>query len=220
MVVFTPSPFAFLEMQFEGSAGAVELGEAAFGEAPEALDAVDMDLALGEGIALLAVFLDPQVLVEAVVDEPGIAAPAVADHGGLQRDMAPDKPLQCGLCGILDDLGEDPAAALDDAEDGLLVGAAPHLSRPEPAPGTRGAEPALIDLYGAAELVLETGLVRVNALAEDAEIAVHRVAVEAQNLRRLRRRQIGAEGLLDFSQPIGRQPILFVHLITLSQGDR
>ena len=80
-------------MKLEGSTCAVELGQAAFGEAPEALDAVDMDVSVGEGVALLAVLLDAQMLLVAPVDKPRITAPSVADDSGFAGDVTSDKSL-------------------------------------------------------------------------------------------------------------------------------
>ena len=53
--VFAPAPLAFLEVEFEVCAGSVELGQPPFGEGPEALDAIDVDVraAVGRGDAVL-----------------------------------------------------------------------------------------------------------------------------------------------------------------------
>lgn len=46
---------AFLQVQVEGRLGqAIELGQTAFGEAPEAFDAIDVVVAFGEMIAAVA----------------------------------------------------------------------------------------------------------------------------------------------------------------------
>jgi hypothetical protein len=107
-------------MEFEGSSGSVEHCEASFGDAPEAFDAVEMDLALGERVALLSVLGDPLVLLGAVVDQAGLAAPSVADDRGVAGDMAQGKSLYRRPCRIPDDIGEDPPAALDEPQDRLL----------------------------------------------------------------------------------------------------
>jgi hypothetical protein len=73
-------------MQGEVRRHAVELGEAAFGEAPEALDAVYMDAVLGKVLRLV----DPEVAVVADIDEAVVTRPAVGDEDGVQRDVAPD----------------------------------------------------------------------------------------------------------------------------------
>lgn len=143
-MVFAPSPFTFLKMQLEGAGGSVDFGQPAFGEAPETLDAVDVDLALCERITLLGVRLDPQMLVIADIHEAGIPAPTITNDRGLQGHATPNKPFLCGLACILDDLSEDPAAALDNTKDGRLVGAAPDLPEPELTAGPGGSEPALI----------------------------------------------------------------------------
>jgi hypothetical protein len=92
-VVFAPSPLTVFEVELEGSAGSIELCEAAFDEAPEALDAVDMHLAVREGIADLAVLFDAQVLFIAIVDQTRLTAPAIGDDSGIARDVTPDKSL-------------------------------------------------------------------------------------------------------------------------------
>ena len=51
-----------------------ESGESSFGETPEALDAVDVVELLGEDVLPV---LDPEVLVEAQIDQAVIACPAI-----------------------------------------------------------------------------------------------------------------------------------------------
>ena len=52
----------------------MELDEAVFGVAPEALDSVDVVGAEGK---LIFPMIDPSILVEAQIDQPVVAAPAV-----------------------------------------------------------------------------------------------------------------------------------------------
>jgi hypothetical protein len=64
----------FFEMEVEGMFGdAVELEQAAFGEAPEAFDAVDVLWSAGELVVGVA---DPEVLVEAEIDQAVVTSPA------------------------------------------------------------------------------------------------------------------------------------------------
>ena len=73
------SPFGFLEVQVKGVLGeALELRQADLGQPPEALDAVDVNGALGE---LVAGMIDAEVAV-AEVDQAVVAAPAVGVDDG------------------------------------------------------------------------------------------------------------------------------------------
>ncbi len=100
----------FLEVQFEGFGGyAIELGEPPLGVVPERLDAVDMVLAPGE---LVVAVVDPEVLVEADVDQAVVTPPAVGVNDGAGVDLAPDHRLQRGFRTVGDDLGIDLALAL------------------------------------------------------------------------------------------------------------
>ena len=123
----------------EGVLGeALELRQADLGQPPEALDAVDVNGALGE---LVAGMIDAEVAV-AEVDQAIVAALAVGVDDGARIHPAADDALQGWLRAVGNDLGIDLALALDDAEDdALAVGAA---SAPPLDP--TGAEEAFIDL--------------------------------------------------------------------------
>ena len=76
---------ALLQVQIEGGLGhPVELGQASFGEAPEALDAVDVVVALGEMIAAVA---NASVLGIAQVDQAVVAGQTVGEDFALQANM-------------------------------------------------------------------------------------------------------------------------------------
>ena len=63
------------EVEVEGVSGhTAELCQASFCQAPEALDSVDVVALAGE---LVVPMLDPEVLVEAQVDQTVVACPAV-----------------------------------------------------------------------------------------------------------------------------------------------
>jgi len=114
-VLVVEAELAVLQVQFKGVAGhTFELGALGLGEAPERLDTVDVLLA-SDKLALAVV--DPEVLVEADVDQPVIAAPAVgvddaADIGGCLRS-------------IWDDLGVDAIAPLEQTKDNRLFKGSP-----------------------------------------------------------------------------------------------
>ena len=84
--------FGLLEEGGEaGPAQAVELLMTSLGVAPEALDAVDVDAALGEhGAVAQVVFVDPVVALEARLDEAVIGAEAVRVDLGRELDAALD----------------------------------------------------------------------------------------------------------------------------------
>ena len=64
---------------------AVELGQAAFGVAPEALDAVDVARASRE---LVSAMMDPQMLFVTDVHQPVVPPPAVGMDDDLRLDLA------------------------------------------------------------------------------------------------------------------------------------
>ena len=98
------SPFGFLEMQVEGVLGqALELAEPDFCNAPEALDAVDVDALADEFIVAV---IDAEVAV-AEIDEALIARPAIGVDNGARVELAADNALQRAPGAVRDDLGVD-----------------------------------------------------------------------------------------------------------------
>ena len=93
---------------------AAEPGEPPFGQAPEALDAVDAVKLAGE---LVLPVLDTEVLVVAEVHQTLIAHPAVGMEHGAEACPAANHRLQCGFGGIGHDGRVDLVAALEQAED-------------------------------------------------------------------------------------------------------
>ena len=75
-------------MEFEVCLDAVEAYEASLRVRPEALDAIDGDRPVGEGVALLAVLFDAEMLVVADIDKPVIALPAIGRDDALRTDLA------------------------------------------------------------------------------------------------------------------------------------
>ena len=126
-------------MEKKGVRGnAVELGQATFGKAPEALDAVDVVLALSK---LMSLVVHSEMLLIPHIDQSVIARPAVGMDDGFQADAAQNGLAQRLSATIRDDLGVDTAVALEDAKnDGLARSAATAF-----APDAARAEVALID---------------------------------------------------------------------------
>src|SRR6266581_8064968 len=109
----------FFEMEVEGMFGdAVELEQAAFSEAPEAFDAVDVLRSAGELVVGVA---DPEVLVEAEIDQAVVTSPAVGMEHGFGSDSAADHRLQSGFGGVGNDLGVDLVASFEQTEDDRLA---------------------------------------------------------------------------------------------------
>src|ERR1700733_7581617 len=103
--MLAPPPLALLEVEFEVSLDAIGAGETAFGVRPEALNAIDVNLAVSKRTALLAVFLDPQVLVITDIDQPVISFPAIGHQHALKADLASDHILQSLGFYVWHDLG-------------------------------------------------------------------------------------------------------------------
>ena len=84
-------PFGFLEVETEDmSEQAFELALADLGQAPKALDAVDVDGAPGE---LVPRMIDLEVAV-AEVDQAIVAGPAIGVDDGARVRPAPDDALE------------------------------------------------------------------------------------------------------------------------------
>lgn len=79
------------QVKIEGMFGhGIELDEALFCQAPEAFDAVDVVGSRGELAVSMA---DPEVLVEAQIDEPVVSSPAVGMEHGLRTCFAANDGL-------------------------------------------------------------------------------------------------------------------------------
>lgn len=157
----------------------VELEQATFGEAPEALDAVDVIRSKSELIVRVA---DPEVLIVADIDQSVVASPAVCVKDGFNSDSAANDRLESGFGGVRHDLGVDLIAAFQQSEDdGLAAGSAISL-----APHTTSAEVRFIGLNLAQEgRVALTRLRHPSAHPEEDRIAgTHRNARHSRSLRR------------------------------------
>ena len=73
------------------SGQAFELGQADLGQAPEALDAVDVD-----GAPLIPGMIDPEVAI-AEVDQAVVAGPAIGVDDGARVHPAPNDALESWL---------------------------------------------------------------------------------------------------------------------------
>ena len=81
------APFGFHEVQMECVSGqAIELRQPDLGQAPEALEAVEVDGTLGE---LVPRMINPEVAI-AEVDQTVVTGPAIGVDDGARVDPAPD----------------------------------------------------------------------------------------------------------------------------------
>jgi len=126
--------FTFFEVQVEEFlVHAAELRQAAFREAPEAIDAVDGHDPAHELIAPRSDFEEPAV---PHIHQAIIATPAVRGQHTVQAYPPADKGLQRGFLTVRHDLGGHLAVAVEQTEDdGFAEGAAPapapHAARTE-----------------------------------------------------------------------------------------
>lgn len=109
----------FFQMKVEGMfRNSVELEQTAFGEAPEAFDAVDVVRSPSELVVGVA---DPEVLVEAEIDQAVVASPAVGVEYGFWSDSSTNDGLESGFGGVRHDLGIDLIASFQQPEDDRLA---------------------------------------------------------------------------------------------------
>ena len=161
---------------------AIELGEPAFGEAPEGLDAIDV-YALAARELMLAM-VDAQVPVEADIDEAIIATPTIGVDHAFERDAPLDNGLQRGFFAVRHDLGVDSAVPLEDAKHGLFKCAATALQLHMITTNPAASEVAFIQLNLAVIRKKLFHLPRINRLPEQPIIAVDRLSVQPQQFRR------------------------------------
>jgi hypothetical protein len=121
---------------------------AAFGVAPEALDAVDVDARCTEDrLVRIGVLVDPVVAREARLDQAMISGKAVGGDLGLWGDLAlQDGGKRCFRT-VFHDLAMDTPAAFKEAENRGLAARTP----PALAPDTGRSEVAFVDLDLTAE---------------------------------------------------------------------
>ena len=142
------------------------------GEAPEALNPIDMSLASNE---LILTVIDAQVPAVSDINQAVIAPPAIGIDNAVQGDAASDNPLQRRLSAVRDDFCVDAAVTLEHTEDGRLTkGAASSLALDAP-----GAEVGFIHFDLAREWRLGLAIFS-DALTYSSQITVDRIAVQAR----------------------------------------
>ena len=185
-------------MKIEIDLDAVELGEPAFGEAPEGFNAVDVGAAFGEGFLLV----DAHMLVVADIHQAVVSRPAIGADDALGVDSPANDGPQGVLGAISHDLGVDFPLALEDAEDGLLEGS----TAPQPGQGTapNPARPKVtfIHFHHPSKLPALVHPLQGDEQPEALVKGVHRLAVEFQKRRCLRRRKVQTKVLHYFFDPI------------------
>jgi len=99
------APLTLFQVEMEGRHGhAVELLEPALGIAPEALDAVDVTLAIGE---LVRAMMNSEVFRVADINQSIIAAPAVRMNDRIGRDATANNGLEGDFLAVRDDFRVD-----------------------------------------------------------------------------------------------------------------
>ena len=187
------APFAFLEVEREMFFDAVKLGEAAFGETPEGLDAIDVSAAMGKGFC----FIDADMLVVADVHEAVIAAPAIGEEDAGGIDLAPENGLESLSRAVRDDLRVDAALALIDAEDRLFKGGATAAARTLAPAKPCWTKIGFISLDDADHMLKLRKLMSVDQPAEEHVMAIECVAIEPQEQGRFARRNVQREAFDD-----------------------
>ena len=121
-------------MQVEGCRrDAVEFLEATLGEAPKALNPIDVMCALHK---LVLTMMGSKMLGISDINQAVVTAPAVRVDDGLERDATAHNGLQSALFAVRHDLRVNASGSFEDAEDdGLTRGSATalatHTARPE-----------------------------------------------------------------------------------------
>ena len=154
---------------------AVELGEPAFGEAPERLDAVDMHTPTARELMLAMV--NAQVAVVTDIDEAVIAAPAVGVNHAFERDTPLNNGLQGNFFAVGHDLSVHSSMPLKDAKYWLLECASAALQLHFIATNPAASEVAFIQLNLAAIGVKLFHLACINRLPKQPVITVDRLAI-------------------------------------------
>src|SRR5512141_423722 len=184
---------ALFQVQIEGGfSHATEPSKPGFGETPEALDAVDVGLPLGE---LVPAVVDSQVLAITDIDQSVVAAPVVGVDHTLGFHFASYDRLQRGFGAVGHDLGVDLAIALEDAEDDRLArSAAPAFPLDVPGPEER-----FIDFDLPRERGLSLGMFG-QSFTDRLQETIHGVAVQVGQLGDLGGLQFEGEELHQLSE--------------------
>jgi|SRR5271168_2930592 len=185
-------------MKIEIGFDAIEPGQAALGETPEGLDAVDVSPAFGKSF----LFVDADMPVEADIDQAVIAGPAVRANDAGRIDPAPDNSPQRGLGAVFDDLGVDLAMPFEDPEDWLFEGAPATQARQRTASYPARSKVAFIDFHYALKLPALHRPLHRNQQPEPGVQRIDRLPIEPQQVSRLSGRQIETKALQDFFDPV------------------
>jgi len=173
IVSMIEAPLGFFEVEDEGiGLDAAEFGEAQFGEAPKTFNPIDVVFTAGK---LVFMMMDAVMFVT-TQNEALVGLPTIGLDGGGGEHLPLDDRHQCLLGTVFDDLGEDLAPALEQADDGrLAAGSAPPFA-------TDPARPKIglihLDLSGE-----RPGLVHrqfQNPQPQQIVIMLHGVAVQSQ----------------------------------------
>ena len=78
-------------MEIEILLDAVELGQSAFGEAPERFDPVDVNAMGGKMLA----FVDPEMLVVANIDQAIVSFPSIRVNNTFRVHLSSNDALEC-----------------------------------------------------------------------------------------------------------------------------
>ena len=189
-------PLAFLEVKGEVFFDSVELGQAAFGKAPEGLDAVDVGAAVSESLGLV----DADVFVVTDVDQAIITAPGVGeeDAGGIH--FAPQNRLESGFRAIGDDLRVDASSALVDPKNRLFEGRSAALARPLASAESSWPKIGFVRFDDADHLPQLGNLMIKNHASKQQIKAIDRVAIDPQKHRRFRGLDVQTKAFHDFQK--------------------
>jgi len=184
---------AFFQVKIEGGfAHPTEPGEASFGKTPEAFNAVDVGLPLGE---LVPAVVDSQVLAITDIDQAVVTAPVVGVDHALGFHFASYDRLQRGFGAVRHDLSVDLAIALEDAEDDRLARSATSALPLDVA----CPEERFIDFDLPRERGLLLGMLG-QSFADCLQETIHGVAVQIDQLGDLGGLQIEREELHQLSK--------------------
>ena len=185
-------------MKIEIDFDAVELGEPAFGEAPEGFDAVDVGAAFGEGLFLV----DSHMLVVADIDQAVVSRPSIGADDALRIDPAPDDGPQGVLGAVGHDFGIDFPLPLKDAEDGLFERSPTTQPGQGAASDPAGTKVTFIHLHHSSKRTAPVHPLQGDQEPETLIKGVHRLAIELQKRRGLRRCKIQTKAFHYFFDPI------------------
>ncbi len=106
--------FGLFQVQVEGMGRyPLEFDQPELGVLPEGFDFIDVVVAPRK---LVFAMMNSEMLGIAHIDQPLVASPAVTMDDTFNRDMAPNRMLQCGFTGIRGNLGVDPTIAFEDTK--------------------------------------------------------------------------------------------------------